>query len=1150
MQTRLSLAVAGWMICNIALPQSPTDNILPKILPASPEQAAFAKFGNYQVNLFTGLPDISIPLFEVKVGEIAVPISISYHASGIKVGDWGSWVGLGWNLNAGGSITRNVMGLSDEGPDHYLSDNTVKVAGDVYTDTQEGLDYLRFINQGSLDAEPDVFSYNFPGKSGKFVFNQLDDFNPIIIPYDPVKINFVNPYDFRITDERGVNYEFDETEGTDASMGGNLTHATSAWMLTGITSANKQDVINISYTSRYGNLSADYTDYVVVSDLVQNYHGTPYQAGYSGYSSVNSISGVEMKIQQITFNGGKVVFEPSEDDREDGFDGQKSLNAIKIYKYDFAAEDYTLIKTIFFYQSYFESDDDLRLRLDSLGIADASDNVIEKYRFTYNTEEMLPSKSESRAKDFWGYYNGKTGNTTLVPQTEILYQPALGGSGPDNITIGSEVANSRDADPDYMQACMLQSIYYPTGGHTDFTFGTNQCLDDNDVKYAGGLRIQSIKSYDGINPLPIVKTYKYGTDECGYGRSNYLKPNHFNWVSQNFNYYSPQLDGNGDPIPGACDLLAGTKTVRTYYSVPTIAEAPYDEAPVVYDTVTEYIGDGTDNSGKTIYIFTDHADGLNTTMMANKAIVTSYYMNRGQLLHKTIYKRMADNTYVKAAETQNNYQAFEEQFYANLGIVVFKHTISQNVYNEDMSLPPDNHNPYQCPFDSYNYDFVNYSIRTADNKLTQTVQTSYDQLDASSAVVTTTDYYYDNFDHQQVTRIITTDSKGDEIKVEKKYPPDLSGSPYEEMTASHILNKVVEETKSRNSNPVSFLGNNYDDVGNNNYMPVSVDYQLGSNSSETRASFNNYDARGNILEMQKTDDVKTSCMWGYGRTYPVAVVKNASNTYQETVNTDEITGTAAITLGGSYSATLSVAKTFTVAYTGSVVLKLGYAAGSYHISGSYTGSFGTDEFSFSSSSACGDNTVATFTDVSPGTYTITLTAECTNCSSGGFGLCGEIDYPSTTTSIETSGTKEFFYDGFEEYGEAPADNPCAGKRYYEGDYTVPFEIPDAREYVVQYHYRDDGVWHAVTAPYEEYMVLSDGDGIDEVRVFPKDAQMTTFTYEPLIGMTSQCDINNRLTYYEYDGFGRLWLIRDKDKNILKKICYNYAGQQINCDGNP
>lgn len=63
--------------------------------------------------------------------------------------------------------------------------------------------------------------------------------------------------------------------------------------------------------------------------------------------------------------------------------------------------------------------------------------------------------------------------------------------------------------------------------------------------------------------------------------------------------------------------------------------------------------------------------------------------------------------------------------------------------------------------------------------------------------------------------------------------------------------------------------------------------------------------------------------------------------------------------------------------------------------------------------------------------------------------------------------------------------------------------------------------------------------IDEVRLYPSTAQMTTYTYLPLIGMTSQCDAANHITYYVYDSFGRLKLVRDQDNNLIKKFDYQY-----------
>src|SRR5258708_14817746 len=112
------ISTALFVICGLPLfttqAQDLVNKLMPQPVPTSPNVASLGKFGDYPVSYFTGLPDISIPLFEVKSGSLSIPITLSYHASGIKPTDVAGWVGLGWALSAGGQVSRSVHGKPDE----------------------------------------------------------------------------------------------------------------------------------------------------------------------------------------------------------------------------------------------------------------------------------------------------------------------------------------------------------------------------------------------------------------------------------------------------------------------------------------------------------------------------------------------------------------------------------------------------------------------------------------------------------------------------------------------------------------------------------------------------------------------------------------------------------------------------------------------------------------------------------------------------------------------------------------------------------------------------------------------------------------------------------------------------------------------------
>jgi hypothetical protein len=65
----------------------------------------------------------------------------------------------------------------------------------------------------------------------------------------------------------------------------------------------------------------------------------------------------------------------------------------------------------------------------------------------------------------------------------------------------------------------------------------------------------------------------------------------------------------------------------------------------------------------------------------------------------------------------------------------------------------------------------------------------------------------------------------------------------------------------------------------------------------------------------------------------------------------------------------------------------------------------------------------------------------------------------------------------------------------------------------------------------------------------KNSLITTYTFDPLTGMTSQMDPRRMTTYYAYDLLGRLSTVRNNDQEVVKQYCYDYAGQSAHCQVN-
>ena len=157
----------------------------------SPDVAAFQKYNFFDVNLYVGKLDTSIPFYTIEEGNIKIPISISYNSGGIKVDEIASSVGIGWNLNAGGNVIRAIKNIEDN---QFLTGLWTEVErGDIdeYTkqeyryvttkgffrseDEQSEPPYNGITNIKGLaneDASPDLFTAIAPGLNTKFILNK------------------------------------------------------------------------------------------------------------------------------------------------------------------------------------------------------------------------------------------------------------------------------------------------------------------------------------------------------------------------------------------------------------------------------------------------------------------------------------------------------------------------------------------------------------------------------------------------------------------------------------------------------------------------------------------------------------------------------------------------------------------------------------------------------------------------------------------------------------------------------------------------------------------------------------------------------------------------------------------------------------------
>lgn len=1211
--------------------QGGTSPYIPSIIPPSPNAAALMKFTDIPVSTYTGTADVTVPIYTIKAKGITVPVSVSYHTGGIRLSEEASWVGLGWALNAGGMISRTIMGHDDFGTqgDIYLSTSAPQMAGDIASSqpqeevyspspyvfpfwcnylvqTSNGIEdfYPAFTAGGdTYDMEPDIFSYNFAGHSGKFILTRAG--KVVMQKQENIRIQFQgsgSSVTFTITDDQGNTFYFNTLEQTAVSP---TPAITTSWLLSKIVT-QQEDSIRFNYATGGTTASS-------VPDVHQTY--ADFCTAVDGLTSINAVIPQydNQTLQSIDFPDGHLQFDfdSSRSDLEGGY----KLDSVLIYSKS-AAGTQTYLKQDNFYYSYFNStyapspQEYYRLKLDSVKEISGG-HALPPYSFVYNN----PNPGAGTAKhayniDHWGYYNGAS-NTQLIPTMDVGYNPVVNEIGFSQL----EQYSGANRAPSFssMETFALQQVNYPTGGKTVLTYQAND-YDYNNSITGGAPSFQYVQTVpedsqivvthhgttsgtiDLTNIYPIIPegqsgtnvtisiTFRYqqnndfaysnttgklyfdiaGIDQdinattcqqnvCTATWNVALAPGIYNWsgyldptvvdtatvfagiyvavdyqetqqtynLLQNNSYISPASGLRIQSITNYKD--ANTIASEKTYSYTYMADKQHTGQPQQYSygrlmsipSYARYWITGTSSSGycTALALYSSTITGLTSAIQGNVVgydQVTEYNVDplSKQDIGKTVY------LYHNNADTAIPYYGYSIPGVLNMGdnlngslVAKIDYADNSGVYTKvdetDYFYHTTNRSVYYSPKYQYTQGGTNSTGCTPDTSvetettawfypsikservlLDSTMKIFYQQGDTTQRVASTIANFYDNPVHYQVTRTRTIDSKGDTLITLIRYPQDYipSGGT---VTGNAILDSLIGR------NMVAETIEKQDSL----YYPgSSAGYVVGAQDN----LFQSYVTQNNTLFPYQT--YKLDIQSPITNFTPFSVSGNstsmdsrnrlmvsfdhydASNNIQQYTSTDQ----NPVTIIWDYNHVYPIAQVKNAVIADA-------AATSFEADG-------TGNWNYTGVSTA-DTTAIT------GKYSYNLGQSGGNISKSGLtsGTTYVVSYwTKNSSALSITGT----ISGYPIQGKT-----INGWTYFE---------------------------HKITG---QTGVLITGSGyIDELRLYPANAQMTTYTYQPLAGTTTVCDVDNKVTYYFYDGFQRLLRVKDQDGNIIKTYQYHYANQ--------
>lgn len=1110
-----------------ALGQESTSNanesLFRNAVPPAPNAASLGKYGEIPVSLASGTPNISIPLGELKQGDLSVPIQLSYHASGIKVEDVASWIGLGWSLDAGGVITRTVRGRPDDDFNNGYFKNP-----EITDEFLSVLGNLKAIESNDYDSQPDLYFFNIMGYSGELLINK--DKAIFTNPHQDIKVNILENQDYKwlVVLPNGVKCYFGKS-GILGALDNTQTYSdyqeleqdvVTAWYIGKIEAPNGIDYIHFEYdqeTISYTNSPMEVVYQLRPGQVFLMTSGGSYycKVEIPDFKDNNYITTNQHSIKKLSGTTGSVEYIKSSELRKD-LKGSKALSNII-----FRDKHQNLIKQYDLVQNYFSTGEIInnsdaynshRLRLDEIKVLDNKGVEVKKYVYEYY-DLVLPDRL-SFAKDHWGYYNNNQVSTG-VPK---LIKKADGNW----VVINS--GGIRDTDPSKVNACMLKKITYPTGGSSTFIYEAN--------------------------------TYSY------VGKDKIKEPI---WERTTLSSNTRPIDANGEYIDGYKEF--SFEVLEPYITlVRANAASKYMNEPVVAMATLNY----EYRSSPDAYVSSDCSKDKTSPDDPSSGCGRSFEgyvaLDKGKYT-LTVNGEYHNNDYWASANiTIDRVIGYKEGlFYA--GGVRIKQIINNDGVNsytksyfyegdEDLSSgvlvnEPLYHFDYRAEEEAASAGFQNMYVDCRHD-----AYAAASKVQLGSDVGSTVTYSKVKVvDSEGYTTTTFTSAKDylDFTRAAYPFPPSLSRRLYRGKQKEVVVRDENDNVLSRTVNHYNFEQSN-SSLGSiiskgvvigkkiHRFQPLAQDYVYKFYDSRV---FNPLPIKTESYTYFRGDSIGTTTLYEYDEqkrhnqvvnqlvqlgnkttiTQYVYPTDKTDAVYQQMVNLNMI--------ASPVEQVVSSRKELSEAFIKKEV---------HHYAQTSTGEPYLYKIEDQTEIANGTATAGTIVYETKDYRNGRLWQEET-LREGSKAYLWSQDHNNLVALAVNATKDQILYYSFEEEGNTTEGAKAGEKSLNAGTAGKVINRPTAAgNYLISYYKKNEaGKWiyhqeHFTTASINLTGI------IDEVKVYPEGSLMSTYTYKPGVGVSSVTDPTGQTVYYDYDDFGRLLKLRDDNNNILQQYEYKYASE--------